>query len=80
MTEPNKPQRAIFDTARLAADLLARVNVRQKDSRISLREAARVSGVSPATLSRVARGRACDMLTFARLCQFLQRPPARYIR
>jgi DNA-binding Xre family transcriptional regulator len=60
-------------------DLLARDLQRGRSGR-SMREVAPEIGSSIATLSRVERGKSCDLETFARLCRWLDKSPARYFR
>lgn len=45
----------------------------------SLREAARVIGISPATLMRVESGRVPDVETFGKLCSWLNVDPKVYL-
>lgn len=50
--------------------------LRKKRGGTGIREAARVIGLSPATLSRVERGNLPDLDSFAKICQWLQIDPA----
>jgi transcriptional regulator with XRE-family HTH domain len=45
---------------------------------LSLREAAEVSGVPVATLSRIEQGRMPDLATFIRVVEWIGEPPARF--
>ncbi len=66
-----------FDSAAFAKQL------RQKriiDENIDLRTVAQKTGVSPATLSRVEKGRMPELLTYAALCRWLGVPMNQYIK
>jgi transcriptional regulator with XRE-family HTH domain len=58
-----------FDAARFARRVLRLMEGR----RLSVREAARETGVSPATMSRVTRGYSPNIETYTRLCRWLER-------
>lgn len=55
------------------------VSARREHLSLGLREAARVSGVSHATLSRVEKGEEPDINTFAKLCSWLQLSPTLFL-
>lgn len=54
------------------------VAVREKRSARKLREVAKEIGISPATLMRVENGRVPDLVTFGKLCQWLNVDPGVY--
>ena len=66
-----------FDIERLRKDLITK---RVIDGKLTLRQAAKEIGTSPATLSRIENSNPPDVETFARLCSWLGTNPADYIR
>lgn len=54
--------------------------VRTKRGNRALREIANDCLISPSTISRVERGAVPDMATFLALCDWLEIPPAEFIR
>ena len=46
---------------------------------VGVRDAAKLSGVSPATLSRVECGEDSDIKTFAKLCAWLDLAPTMFL-
>ncbi len=66
-------------TTRLAVNKLAGA-IKAKREKRGLREAAEEIGdVSASTLSRIEQGKAPDLETFLRLCDWLQMPPEAFI-
>src|SRR5713226_4333193 len=53
--------------------------VRSKRSQRKLREVAREIGIGPATLLRVESGRIPDVLTFGKICKWLQVDPGTFL-
>src|SRR5712691_10989770 len=53
--------------------------VRSKRSQRKLREVAREIGIGPATLLRVESGRIPDVLTFGKICKWLQLDPGTFL-
>jgi transcriptional regulator with XRE-family HTH domain len=53
--------------------------VRSKRSQRKLREVAREIGIGPATLLRVESGRIPDVLTFGKICKWLQVDPGIFL-
>jgi len=53
--------------------------VRSKRSQRRLREVAREIGIGPATLLRVESGRIPDVLTFGKICKWLQVDPGTFL-
>jgi len=54
--------------------------IRAKRGHRSLREIALITGISPSTISRVERGTVPDVATFLGLCDWLDVPPAEFIK
>lgn len=73
----NKDTSPIFDIQRLRADLIQK---RVIELNINLREAAKQSMVSPATLSRIENSKLPDIETFARLTIWLGKSPSSYFK
>src|SRR5712691_8447539 len=53
--------------------------VRSKRSQRKLREVAREIGIGPATLLRVESGRIPDVMTFGKICKWLQIDPGTFL-
>jgi transcriptional regulator with XRE-family HTH domain len=53
--------------------------VRSKRSQRKLREVAREIGIGPATLLRVESGRIPDVMTFGKICKWLQVDPGAFL-
>jgi transcriptional regulator with XRE-family HTH domain len=53
--------------------------VRSKRGQRKLREVAREIGIGPATLLRVESGRIPDVLTFGKICKWLQLDPGTFL-
>jgi transcriptional regulator with XRE-family HTH domain len=49
--------------------------IEEKRADMGLREAAKIIGVSPATLSRIENGKIPDLDTFSKLCKWLELDP-----
>ena len=47
---------------------------------ISLREAAKLANVSPATLSRIENGKHIDFDSFAKICLWMQSEPTQFFK
>jgi len=50
--------------------------LQEKRGSMGIREAAKLIGISPATLSRIENGKIPDLDTFAKLCKWLEIDPA----
>lgn len=73
---------AMFNREMFAADVVAAVRARRSTcsrwERVGVRRWAAECGVSPATFSRMARGRVPDVETFLAVCAWMGTPPDRY--
>ena len=49
--------------------------IEEKRADMGLREAAKIIGISPATLSRIENGKIPDLDTFSKLCKWLELDP-----
>lgn len=58
----------IFDIEKLRKDLITK---RVIEGKLSLRQCAEQSGISPATLSRIENSKLPDVETFAKICYWL---------
>ncbi len=66
-------------TTTLNSDLLAGM-IKEKRGKKGLREiSAEISGVSPATISRIEQGKIPDVDTFIRICKWLETPTDTFI-
>ncbi len=54
--------------------------LRERRGDRGIREVARETGVSPATLSRVERGKLPDLATFSKICRWLKVDPAEVLQ
>lgn len=66
----------IFDSESFTIDLFLRRMQGEKGR--SLREAALECNVSVSTLSRIERGYVPELITFMRLCEWMQKSPSLY--
>lgn len=53
---------------------------RNHTNRLSLREASKKTGVSPATLSRLENGKMPDLVTYFKVCFAISSSPLKYIK
>jgi len=67
----------IFNAKELRKDLIFK---RVVELNIGLRDAAKLIGISPATLSRIENEKLCDVETFAKCYTWLQMNPGKYFR
>lgn len=74
---PTEIQEAIFNIEQLRKDLITK---RMIELNINLREAAKLCGVSSATLSRIENSKPPDVETFAKLVIWLGKSPSEYFR
>lgn len=56
-------------------DVSLSILVKVKRESQSLREASKLIGISPATLSRIENGKVPDLDTFSKLCKWLELDP-----
>lgn len=55
------------------------IKYRREHENIGIRAAAKLCGVSPATISRVENGEEPDLKSFARLCRWLALSPTMFL-
>jgi len=52
---------------------------RSLSNRMGMRECSEEIGISPATLSRIERGKMPDLMTYVMVCKWLKQPINKYI-
>lgn len=67
----------VFKEDKFRKDIILK---RSLANRIGMRECAKEIGISPATLSRIERGKMPDLMTYAKVCKWLNENLNKYIK
>lgn len=66
-----------FEKDKFRKDIILK---RSLKNRMGMRECAKEIGISPATLSRIERGNMPDLITYAKVCKWLNKNLNKYIK